>query len=73
MVIKSLSVALRQLSLKGEPRLASHFGGGGIAKCDDGEGNLPLTQGEVSRSDGEGNLAPTQGELATEGCLRGQN
>lgn len=33
-----LSVALRQLSLKGEPRLASHPGGGGIAKSDDGEG-----------------------------------
>ena len=33
-----LSLLRSQLSLKGEPRLASHFGGGGIAKSDDGEG-----------------------------------
>ena len=39
---------------KGEPSLASHSGGGVAAESGDGEGSLPLTQGEVSRSDGEG-------------------
>ena len=57
--LKPLSVGFTdsspsRASQESEPSLASHSGGGVAAESGDGEGNLPLTQGEVARSDGEG-------------------